>query len=244
MKKKAGNPWDPWTILPFCAHFINRSRSIKQIQEENSRNTSICRWFGDTSPLDPVVPLYWICFLAKNTVQVPRFFLPGVGHPISIASHLHCGVLQQMWVLHMYLGWVHGWIGLNGWTSWLKSAMVCPSEIRKMVLVQLERVSYIKWRFFFGGDDSSGRLDLHFAKRFTEGDVQHNLLAPGNGSTDSWHQKRGKVVGMCLVWKILTSIIFCSQADQSSCEDNVYIYVPLPNNFQDAFHKCWCFYIL
>lgn len=113
-----------------------------------------------------------------------------------------------------WMGGPHGW----------KVPWFAPQKYERWYLYSLKGLVTSN-DFFFGGNDSSGRLDLHFAKRFTEMDVQHNLLAPGNGSTDSWHQKGGKVVGMCLVWKILASIIFCSQADQSSCEDNIHIYI-------------------
>ena len=133
--------------------------------------------------------------------------------------------------------------GLHGW----KVPWFAPQKYERWYLYSLKGLVTSN-DVFFWGNDSSGRLDLHFAKRFTEMDVQHNLLAPGNGSTDSWHQKGGKVVGMCLVWKILASIIFCSQADQSSCEDNIhmiYIYMflsrtnfKMPSTNVDVFIYC------
>lgn len=43
-----------------------------------------------------------------------------------------------------HVSWLGPWVDRTEWVDFMGSAMVCDSQIRQMVLVQLERVSYIK----------------------------------------------------------------------------------------------------
>lgn len=164
-------------LLPFRAHFIKRSRSIKQIQQENSPNTSICRWFGDTSPLDPVVPLYWICFLAKMQFRCPDFSCQELGTRSALPATCTAECCSRCEFFTCILAGSMGgsdWMGgLHGW----KVPWFAPHKYERWYLYSLKGLATSN-DVFFGGDDSSGRLDLHFAKR----------LLKGMSNTTCWHQ--------------------------------------------------------